>query len=239
MSENVKPVKGDAVLLEYTIIDKATARVLETTTEQVAKDAGLYSEETKYGPRLVILGSGELPSGLEEQLVDVGEGEEREIELPPEKAFGRRDPEKIRVIPAREFSARGIIPRAGMEVEVRGERGTVISVGSGRVIVDFNHPLAGRELVFKVKVVKVLKSAKEKTEALFKKYVTIDGASLNFENGTAVITIPFNALFSPENLEALNAFARSVESYVSDIKAVKLVSTILERNTEEAGAGTR
>ncbi|MEM1820248.1 MAG: FKBP-type peptidyl-prolyl cis-trans isomerase [Thermofilaceae archaeon] len=235
----VKPVKGDVVLLEYTIIDKATARVLETTTEQIARESGLFSEETKYGPRLVVLGSGELPSGLEELLVDVGEGEEREIELPPEKAFGRRDPEKVRVIPAREFSARGIIPRAGMEVEVRGERGTVISVGSGRVIVDFNHPLAGRELVFKVKVVKVLKGAEEKAEALFKKYVTIDGVALKFENGTAVVTVPFNTLFSPENLEALNAFARSVESYVSDIKAVKLVSTILERKTEEAGAETQ
>lgn len=232
MSETVKPVKGDALLLEYTIVEKATTKVIETTSEQVAKETGLFNEEVRYGPRLIVLGSSELPPGLEDLLVEMGEGEEREIELPPEKAFGKRDPAKVRVIPARELSARGIIPRAGMEIEVRGERGTVISVGSGRVIVDFNHPLAGKELVFRVKVVKILKSTEEKIKALFEKRVPIEGATVTLENSTATITVPFNALFSPENLEALHAFARRVEGYASDVKVVKLVSTILERKEE-------
>jgi len=113
MAEAVKPERGDFVLLEYTITDKATSRVIETTSEELAKESGTYSEERRYGPRLVVVGAGELPSGLEEVLLEMTEGEEREVTLPPEKAFGRRDPTKVRVVPAREFSARGLIPRVG------------------------------------------------------------------------------------------------------------------------------
>lgn len=230
MSEQaVKPERGDVVAVEYTVREKATSRVVDTTSEEVAKEHGIYKDGAAYGPRLVILGAGEIPPGLEEALLDMREGEEREVEVPPEKAFGVRDPEKVRVIPARELSARGIVPRAGMEVEVRGEWGTVISVGGGRVIIDFNHPLAGKELVYRVKLAKVYKSPEEKVKALFEKHVASVEASLNLSNGDLIVTVPFQALSSPETLSAISDFARDVERYVSEVKAVRLSVTVFER----------
>lgn len=234
--ELAKPEKGDAVMLEYSIIDKASSRVVDTTSEEIAKEHGIYSEDARYGPRLIILGAGELPQGFEDAVLEMREGEEREFELPAEKAFGKRDPSKVRVVPAREFSARGVIPRAGMEVDVRGEKGTIISVGGGRVIVDFNHPLAGRDLLFKVKLVKVYKRGEEKVKAIFGRYITINEASLNFENGIVTIMFPFQALFSTENLAALEAFARDVDRYISEVKSVRLVATLFERKSAIVGA---
>lgn len=234
MSEGaVKPERGDIVLLEYTVIDKASSKVLETTSEEVAKQSGIFNERAKYGPRLIVVGAGELPAGVEELITEMHEGENREVVLPPEKTFGKRDPARVRVMPARELSARGIVPRVGMEIEVRGEKGTIISIGGGRVIVDFNHPLAGRELTFKVKVAKVLKSSEEKVKALFEKHVTVNGASVSYEDGTVTVTIPFASLFSPENLEALNVFRGEVERYITEVRTVRLVSTLFERKAKE------
>ncbi|MCD6357681.1 MAG: FKBP-type peptidyl-prolyl cis-trans isomerase [Thermoproteales archaeon] len=229
------PLKpGDVVLLDYTLSLKDDGRVVETTSEEVAREAGIYREDAEYGPRLVVLGSGELPSGLEEVLKEMEEGEEKEVVLPPEKAFGKRDPGKVRVLPARELSARGIVPRVGMEVEVRGERGVVLSVGSGRVIIDFNHPLAGKEVVYKVKLVKVLRAPEERVKGFLEKWLgRLEGAEVRVENGEAVLELPFRLLHSRELVRALEAFASDVEKHVKEVTRIKLVSTILEREVKE------
>lgn len=230
---------GDVVLLDYTLLLKEDGRVIETTSEEVAKGAGVYSEDAEYAPRLVVIGSGELPSGLEEALKEMEEGEEREIVLPPEKAFGRRDPSKVKVLPARELSARGVVPRVGMEVEVRGDRGVVLSVGSGRVIVDFNHPLAGKEVVYRVKLVKVLRSPEEKVSGLLEKRLgRLEGVGVRVEGGEATLELPFRLLHSRELVHALEEFAGDVERHVKEVARVRIVSEIFERRAEGEGTSS-
>jgi len=234
------PLKpGDVVLLDYTLSLKDDGRVVETTSEEVAREAGIYSEDAKYGPRLVVLGSGDLPPGLEEALKEMKEGEEKEVVLPPEKAFGKRDPGKVRVLPARELSARGIVPRAGMEVEVRGERGIILSVGSGRVIIDFNHPLAGKEVVYKVKLVKVLQSPEEKVRGFLEKWLgRLEEAEVKVEDGEVILELPFRLLHSRELVHALEAFASDIERHVEEVTRVRLISTVFERRVEEEEASS-
>lgn len=233
MSEGAVLKQGDVALIEYTLIERESGRVVETTSESVAKEAGIYSEGARYGPKLVVIGSGELPPGLEEALSNVQEGQEIEITLPPEKAFGKRDPSKVRVLPARELSSRGIVPRVGMEIEVRGERGVILSVGSGRVIVDFNHPLAGREVTYKLKVVKVVRDVQEKVKSFLERDVGAEGIEVSVEGGEVTLKVPLQFLYSSENLAALEAFARDIERYVSEVARIRLVSTIFERAQPE------
>lgn len=231
MSEQVK--SGDTVLLHYTLVLKDENKVLETTVEEVAKEQGIYSDKATYKPILLIIGAGELPAGLEEAIIGMNENEEREIEVPPEKGFGRRDPDRVRVLPARLFSSQGVIPRAGEEVEVRGERGTIVSVGSGRVIVDFNHPLAGKSLLYKVKVVKVLRNTEEKTRALLEKYIgVVEGVEVKVEGDTIILNIPFHLLHSSDFIERIERFARDFEKHVNEVTTLKLESTILQRMSE-------
>lgn len=129
-------------------------------------------------PLPVVVGKGELLKGLEEVLKDMKPGDEKTVELPPEKAFGKRDPNKIAIIPLREFQKRNITPYPGLIIEADGKRGRVLSVSGGRVQVDFNHELAGKTLVYKVKVIKELKEPKEIAEAFFRRYFRRDAEKM-------------------------------------------------------------
>ncbi|MFN7106213.1 MAG: FKBP-type peptidyl-prolyl cis-trans isomerase, partial [Pyrobaculum sp.] len=94
--------KGDYILLDYTIVIKDENKIVETTQEEVAKEAGIYRPEEVYKPRLVILGETPLWETVENMLTTLEEGQTFEIEVPPEKAYGVRDPNKIKTVSIRE-----------------------------------------------------------------------------------------------------------------------------------------
>lgn len=103
---------------------------------------------------------------------------EYEIKVPPEEAFGRKDPSLIQIIPMRFFKMNGIKPKPGMFIEVDGSLGRIISISGGRVIVDFNHPLAGREIVLKIKINRIEKNPEEKIKFLSR---VVFGKEIKFE----------------------------------------------------------
>lgn len=109
-------------------------------------------------PLSYVQGSGELLPALEEGLEGMKEGETKQLELPPERAYGPRNPEAMKTVEKSAFAEPGDI-RVGSRV--KGEAGgspfeaVVAEVGSDKVTLDFNHPLAGRTLEFDVKVVGV------------------------------------------------------------------------------------
>ncbi len=162
------PLKdGDFVLIEYALRVKETGKLVDTTNEEEAKKEGIYDPRERYGPRLVIVGEGRLLPGLEKALKELEEGQEKTIEIPPEDAFGKRDPSKIKIMPRNTFIKNGIMPEPGKVVEINGQLAVIRSITGGRVVVDFNHPLAGRTIEAKLRVIKVLKTPDEKLLHLF------------------------------------------------------------------------
>lgn len=153
---------GDFVLVEYSLRVKDTGKLVDTTSEEEAKKEGTYDPRERYGPRLVIVGEGRLLPGLEKALKELDEGQEKTIEIPPEDAFGKRDPSKIKIMHRNAFLKSGVVPEPGKVVEINGQLAVIRSITGGRVVVDFNHPLAGRTIEAKIKVVKVLKAPEEK-----------------------------------------------------------------------------
>src|SRR5438876_614387 len=139
---------GDFLLVNFTLKVKESGETVDTTYDAVAKDTHLHREDSTYGPRFIILGEGWLPKGLEDSLVGADIGKQTTVELPPDKGFGTRDPAKMRLVPLRRFRDKGIDPTPGAQVEFDGRRATVRAVGAGRVQVDYNHPLAGRTLIY-------------------------------------------------------------------------------------------
>lgn len=98
---------------------------------------------------------GQLLDGLEDRMVNMNEGETKEIVVPCEEAFGKYDKSLTEVVPRDEFE--GIDLELGMILEADGEDGevwkaTVIDVTKDEVTVDYNHPLADADLVFTVKI---------------------------------------------------------------------------------------
>ena len=105
------------------------------------------------------LGDGTLFEGLERWLIGLEEGERRQFTLFPEDAFGNPDPDNITELSRSDFPAdmdlqRGLVigfsGPAGEEVP-----GTIVAVEDDRVTVDFNHPLAGKVLLFDVTVERI------------------------------------------------------------------------------------
>src|SRR2546425_12112001 len=92
--------------------------------------------------------------------------ERRAIELPPAKAFGERDPTRMRMVPLRKFGERASELTVGDTVEVENRAGTVRFIGSGRAQGDFNHRLAGEKLIYGLEALKKVERAEEKIRAL-------------------------------------------------------------------------
>ncbi|WP_048149101.1 FKBP-type peptidyl-prolyl cis-trans isomerase [Palaeococcus ferrophilus] len=174
----MKVAKGDVVRLSYTGKVRETGEVFDTTSEEIAKEAGIYKEGGVYGPVPIIIGAGHVLRGLDEALEGLEIGKKYEIEVPPEKGFGKRDFKLIKTLTLGQFKKHGVYPFPGLEVEIDGKRARVLSVSSGRVRVDFNHPLAGKTLIYEVEVVEKIDDPIEKVKAL----IELRLPNVNMEN---------------------------------------------------------
>ena len=121
--------------------------------------------------------------GIEEAIQKAQLGKSEEFTIAPGKAFGNKEPKLVRMMHDKDFARQNIKPVPGMVVSLDNMMATVKSVTSGRVMVDFNHPLAGEKVVYSLKVVEVISDNVKKIEAMLssvgvKGTVTAKGKSL-------------------------------------------------------------
>ncbi len=150
-------------------------------------------------PTPVIVGLGKLIKGLDEAILGMEVGERKTVEIPPEKGYGKRNPNLVMLVPMSSFKKSGIKPVPGTVVTIDGYPARVLSVSGGRVQVDFNHELAGKTLVFDIEVKAVYKKDEEKAKALAKKY--FDSGIDVKANGEFQITAREEAFLSRDYLD--------------------------------------
>ncbi|AAL63040.1 peptidylprolyl isomerase [Pyrobaculum aerophilum] len=221
--------KGDYILLDYTVIVKDEGKVIETSQESVAKEAGIYRPEDVYGPRLVIIGETPLWEPVENALLNLEEGQEFEVEVPPEKAYGVRDPNKVKIVSIREFHRHGVVPSVGDVVDYEGQRARVISISGGRVVLDFNHPLAGKAFLVKGRVVKKLSTLEDKAVALLRIYlprVSADKIKATIEGETLTVTLPAEVLLYERIGGVLLQYASEVSTKFQEVKRVRFIEEV-------------
>ncbi len=160
--------KKDFIEIEYTGKLADEDIVFDTTDEKTAKQAGLHEEHLQYGPVTICVGEGQILEGLDKKLVGKKVGQEFEVKVPPEDGFGKKKANLLKLLPARIFKERNVQLIPGLQVNIDGAVGTIKRVSGGRVIVDFNHPLASKDLVYEVKINKKIEDDKEKVESLVK-----------------------------------------------------------------------
>ena len=119
--------------------------------------------ETK--PFIFSVGNKMFLDGIDEFLTGKETGK-YEIELTPEKAFGKRNPQLIKIIPMRIFKEKNLNPAPGMTFNFDNQMARVLSVSGGRVITDFNNPLAGKNVIYNIKVKKKVEDMTAKVKAL-------------------------------------------------------------------------
>ena len=195
--------KGDFILMEMTGRAEETGDVFDTTNEESAKEKGIHREGNIYGPRLVVVGEGWVLRGLDARLRGVKPNEQTSIEIPAAEAFGERDPANVQLIPYRILRSKGVNPVPGAELEIEGRQAIIRSVGAGRVQVDYNHALAGRKIIYDIKVTEIISEEKAKVKALIgRRFVGVDAEKFGQKMGKKriTITIPDEVFFS-ENIQ--------------------------------------
>ncbi len=161
--------KGSLILLDYTAKIKDTNEIFETTRADDVKNNPDYDPNKKYEPRLLGVGEGWVLKGLDEALLESSIDTPLNIEIPPDKAFGERDPSKVRMIPLRKLGEKANEVSIGDVIELDDRIGIIRFIGSGRVQVDFNHKYAGRTLVYSANIIKKLEDDNEKISNLIRR----------------------------------------------------------------------
>jgi len=151
--------KGDFVEVDFIGKVSSTNQVFDSTVD-----------DKERGPVITCIGSGMLLPAVDASLEGKSVGQEYEIELKPEDAFGLRNPKMMQLIPLMTFKEKGVYPTPGLQVNIDGILATIRSVSSGRVTIDFNHPLAGKALKFWIKIRKEVTDVKEKISAMLKEW---------------------------------------------------------------------
>jgi len=140
--------KDKVVTMEYTLTD----------TEGTTIDTSRGREPLAY-----LHGAGGIIPGLEAALEGRSSGEQVQVTIAPEDAYGDRDEQLLQVVPRDKFDVADV--EVGMQFHAESDQGrhvvTVIAVSDEEVTVDANHPLAGVTLNFDVEVVDVREATEE------------------------------------------------------------------------------
>jgi peptidylprolyl isomerase len=221
--------QGDFVLVEMTGRAVETDEIFDTTDEEFAKEEGIHDENRTYGPKLVVVGEGYVLKGLDDRLPGLKLGETAEVEIPPEEAFGERSPENVRTLPYRILRSKGINPVIGQQIELDGRSAMVRSVGAGRVQLDYNHPLAGRKIVYHVKATERYEGDDDKIRSLIgRRFLGVDlnKFKLKMLKKKVRIQIP-DEIFFGENIQiAKRGVALDVQRFFEDIDEVEYTEVI-------------
>ncbi len=144
-------IENDKVVsMFYTLTDKATGDLLDTNKQA--------------NPLEFLFGRGQIIPGLESELEGLSAGDKKQVEVLADQAYGKYD-EKLLQTHSREQFA-GIELKEGMTLFGQGEDGgqvqvSVKSFNDSEVTVDFNHPLAGKDLNFEVEITEVREASED------------------------------------------------------------------------------
>lgn len=232
--------KNDFIEIEFSAKEKDTGELFDSNIKEVLEKNGAQQSPEQAKPFIFPLGQEMFVQGVDEFLIGKPEPSEKNdseskenntytIELTPEKAFGSRDPKRIQKMPSTIFKQQQVNPAPGQVFNFDGKIGKVLAVSGGRVIVDFNNPLAGKDVVYEVNVKRKLTDINEKTknliEFLFKKQF-----DFNIDSENKKLTIKadqnykkFIELFKDKFKEILDL----------DLEIEEIKETGLEQNKEK------
>lgn len=122
-------------------------------------DGKIMDSSQAKGPLEYTQGEGNMIPGLTKQLEGMKAGDEKTFEVKPEEAYGNPDPAGIREIP---FSSvpKDVKPEVGLMLNMQDQNGQafpakIIEIKGSSIVIDLNHPLAGKTLTFKVRIISI------------------------------------------------------------------------------------
>lgn len=180
----MKTKKNDFIEIDFTASIK-DGEVFDTTSREEALKEKLIDEKDKreFKPLALCIGQEMVVKGLDKELEDKEESKDYSVEIKPQDAFGARDPRRMRVFPLNVFKE---MPVPGVLVNVDGIVAKILSVAGGRAVLDFNSPLAGKNIVYKFRINKIIEEKEKKIEIIAGMF-GLKLESVKIEAGKAVI----------------------------------------------------
>ena len=123
----------------------------------VLEDGHIIDSNFESEPATFSVGDGNLLPGFESTLMGLVNGDEREFTIPPEQAFGQHNPQNVQVVERGNFDQEELELGAMFSFQ-NGDGevpGVIVDVDDNEVMIDFNHPLAGKNIIFQVKIIDI------------------------------------------------------------------------------------
>jgi len=218
--------KGDFIELDYTGKIKVGERVFDTSNEDVATSNNIKNSNMEYGPVTICVGESHVIKGLDKKLEGREIGKDYEFDIDPEDAFGKKNPKLMKTVSNSMFKKQNMNPYPGLQINADGMIGTVRSVTGGRVTLDFNHPLAGRDLIYNVKIIKLVEDVEQQVNSLLKASLFMLGKD-NFNVEIVETELKITCKIKvPEQLQ--KPFEEKIKKLIPKIKKI----TFLEEKTK-------
>lgn len=213
MSEQIK--EGDFVQVEYNGYIAEDNALFDTTDEQAAQKHGIHRKNAKYGPTTICIGQHQLIKGLDRELVGKSVGQRYTFTFPPDEAFGKKNGKLLQLIQTAKFTKEGIQPMPGLQITADGMLGMIKSVSGGRTLVDFNHPLSGRDVRYEVTVIKKVAAAQDKLSAYVEQTLQIPDAQVIVKEEKATVTTKIEV-----PTEIIEQYTKKVQEVIPEIKSI-------------------
>jgi FKBP-type peptidyl-prolyl cis-trans isomerase 2 len=153
--------KNDFIQIEFTAKTK-DGEVFDSNVKEVLEKMNSNSSQK---PFTFALGQGMFLKAVDDFLTGKELGKYN-IEIPCENAFGKRQASLIQLIPIKIFHEHKLNPIPGFMFNFDGKIAKVLSASGGRVRVDFNNPVAGKDVIYEINILNKVEDKKEQISAL-------------------------------------------------------------------------
>ncbi len=201
--------ESDFVFINFIGKILQTGKIFDLNYKDLAEKEGIKSENMKFEPILVVPNAKYTLSVISKSVVGKEVGDKYTLDIKPKEGFGDFNPKLVRTFSLNTFMENRINPSVGDVVALDDKIATVMSVSGGRVMVNFNHPLAGKDLRYEIEIIKKIESDNDKCDAIFTHYVGSKPQSVEISGNNIKI-----------------AYSGDVQKYVADAISTDIVKYI-------------
>jgi FKBP-type peptidyl-prolyl cis-trans isomerase 2 len=203
----------DFIEIDYIGKIKDTNQIFDLTDKETAVKHNLFDPKFKYGSRIICVGEKEILPGIDRELIGKEIPSKLTITIKPAEAFGIRNEKLMKIVPTDVLLKQNINPYPGLQITASGMMGTIRTVSRGRTIVDFNHPLAGKELIYEIEIKSLVTNADKQLTNLFENAFHLSTGQYAIQYHEKKATISIKGVKIPKEL--LEIFEKKASSLLN------------------------
>tara|TARA_Y100000310_G_scaffold339468_3_gene432188 strand:+ start:1833 stop:2468 length:636 start_codon:yes stop_codon:yes gene_type:complete len=186
--------------------------IFDLNDVELAKSIGMDPKRVAK-KTIICVGEKDLVPGLDNFLIDKNLKELLHVTVTPDQAFGKKEAQLIQMMPLKRFREHNINPVPGLQINMDNMIGVVKTVSGGRVMIDFNHPLAGRTLNYDITMTRKVTDMKEKVSSFLSLNLNVPEVNIEDKEGKLTIKLPL-----PKEMEA--PITEAIKKRVPEVKEI-------------------